>query len=102
MLWEFYGRFPVSEPIERACTSEGQSRTRSLLDLNFLLQRIDSSLGVLRRNRDHAFPRWQGWGEVVKAAIGPHHRHFPAVDHDPRPHFGLAAQLDHPPMLHQG
>src|SRR6266550_2247183 len=52
-----------------------------LLNDHFLLLRVHSTFGILRRNRNHAFARRQRRGEVMKLAIVANDRHFPAVDH---------------------
>src|SRR6266850_1350042 len=72
------------------------------LDHDLFLHRVHPALGILRRNRDQALARRKWRHKVVKAAVGANHRHFSAIDHHPRPNFGLSGQLDHVTMLHEG
>src|SRR5215813_2018664 len=78
------------------------SRPASSLLNNYLpLLCIDTAPGILRRDRDHALAQWQGWGEVVKTAVGAQHRHLPAVHHHSASHLSFACYLDHMPMLYK-
>src|SRR5277367_2769933 len=66
-----------------------------LLNDNFLLLRVHSTLRGLRCHRNDCFPCRQRRREIVERAIRTQHRHFTAVYHDPRPVLRLARHFDH-------
>src|ERR1700746_127362 len=74
---------------------------RYSLNHYLLLLRIDSALRVLGGDGNHAFAG-RKWGhEIVKATVGPDHRHLVPVYHDPRTGLSFSCHLNDMSMLNQ-
>src|ERR1700674_5104322 len=72
-----------------------------LLNDDFLLLRVHSALGRLRRNCDHSLARGQWRRKVMERAFRSNHRHFPPVHHYPRSNLGLSGYFNHMPVLNK-